>query len=418
MFMVHFILYVNEIKKQNRRISMVTINRFLKRITYIIAATVVSLSYLLTMMPQGAHALQVQTRSIQMSTSSNAGSAATTLYNVNFNSASVATYTVKGIVVQFCSNSPIIGDTTCTAPAGLNTSAVTVTTSGTIGASGWTPAAFISNTAVNLTNATGASLATGNTVTFVLNNIQNPTALGTFYARIYTYTTTTGATGYTIANPDVSTVHTDDGGIALATANQITVTAKVQETLLFCVFTSVSTTGVSCPGAVSGMVLGDNFGVLSSTTTDYLTHTNATTPLYAQLGLASNATTGVIVRAKASGTLTSGSNTIAASGAGSGSCTADSAAAGTEQFGFNVTAGSGGTGTQTADAGYACGAGSHSFDTTNLTTTSYGDPVLSTAGPSTEPTSEALVDFLGKASTTTKSGVYTATFTFIATGTY
>jgi len=398
---------------------MHTINRFLKRISYITAATVISVGSLLALVPQGASALQVQTRSIEMSTSSNAGSAATTSYNVNFNSAS-STYTVKGFVVQFCSNSPIISDTTCTAPTGFSASAVTLTTSGTIGSSGWTAASFISDTAVNITKSAGASVNNGDTISFDLGNIQNPTSsVGTFYARIYTYDSTTGATGYTIADPEAGAgnPHTDDGGIALSTANQVTVTAKVQETLLFCVFTSVSTTGVSCPGSVSGMVLGDSFGVLSSTTTDYLTHTNATTPLYAQLGLASNATTGVIVRAKASGTLTSGSNTIAAIGSGSGSCTADSTTATVEQFGFNVTAGSGGTGTQTADAGYACGGGNHSFDTTNLTST-YGDPVLSTAGPSTEPTSEALVDFLGKASTTTKSGVYTATFTFIATGTY
>jgi hypothetical protein len=399
---------------------MITIARLLKRFTYITAATAVSLTSLLALMPQGASAGQVQTRLIKISNSSNAASTATTSYNVVFTT--TQTVTGKGIVVEFCANSPIISDTTCTAPTGFSVGASpTITTnSAPMNTQTWTVTSANSNRTLMLTQATGVSFTNATTADFTINNVQNPTsAVGTFYARIYLYDSTTGATGYTVADPEAGAgaAHFDDGGIALSTANQITVTAKVQETLLFCVFTSVSTTGVSCPGSVAGVVLGDTFGVLSSTTTSYLSNTNGTTPLYAQLGVASNATTGVIVRAKATGTLTSGANTIAASGAGSGSCTADSTAAGTEQFGFNVTAGSGGTGTQTADAGYACGAGSHSFDTANLTGT-YGDPVLSTAGPSTEPTSEALIQFLGKASTTTKSGVYTSTLTFIATGTY
>ncbi len=389
---------------------MVNISRLAKRLSYITASTVVTLSSLLVMLPQGASAGQVTSRSIQMSNSSNAGSTATTSYNVKFTTTS--TYTGRGLIVEFCSNSPIIGDTTCTAPTGFSVGGSPSVTmnSAPMNSQTWTAASANTNRTLVLTQATGVSFTNATVADFTINNVQNPTsAVGTFYARIYTYSATAGATGYTVADPDVGAVHVDDGGIAMATANQITVTAKVQETLLFCVYT----TGAACSGSsVAGMVLGDSFGVLSSTTTNYLTSTNATTPLTAKLGLASNATTGVTVRAKANATLTSGSNTIDATGTGSGSCTADSAAAGTEQFGFRLTAGSG----QTADAGYACAAGNHSFDTTNLTSSTYGDAVMTTPGPTAE--AAGTIDFMGKAATTTNSGVYTSTLTFIATGIY
>lgn len=388
---------------------MIHISRLIKRIAYVTTAAVVSLGSLLTLLPQNAFAAQIQSRSIQMSNSSNAAATATTSYQVKFTT--TQTFTGKGIVIDFCSNSPIIGDTTCTAPTGFTVGASPTITTNTapMNTQTWTAASANAGRTLELSQITGVSFTNATVADFTINNVQNPTsAVGTFYARIYVYDATAGATGYVIANPDTGSVHLDDGGIALSTASQITVTAKVQETLLFCVYTS----GANCAGGtVAGMVLGDAFGVLSSTTTAYLTSTNATTPLTAKLGLASNATTGVTVRAKASGTLTSGANTIAATGAGAGTCTADSVTATVEQFGLSATAGA----SQTVDAGYACTAGNHSFDTTNLATT-YGDPLMTTAGPTTE--AATTVDYEGKSSTTTKSGVYTSTFTFIATGIY
>ena len=389
---------------------------FIKKVSYIASVAVIILVVVIQLLPQSASATAGTPRLIQMSNSSNAAATATTSYQVQFKT--MSTYTGRGIVVDFCT-SPILS-TSCTAPTGFTVGGSPTITTNTspMNTQTWTAVSANSGRTLEITQATGVSFTSATTADFTINNVQNPTsAVGTFYARIYTYTATAGATGYTAAAPDTGGAHTDDGGVALSTANQVTVTAKVQETLLFCVFTSNLTTGVSCPGTVSGVILGDSNGVLSSTTTNYLSNTNVTTPLYAQLGLASNAVSGVIVKAKSTGTLTSGANTIAATNGGNGVCLADVATAGTEQFGFNVTAGSGGTGAQTADAGYACGAGSHSFDTTNLTST-YGDPVLSTAGPSTEPTTEALVQFMGKASTTTKPGVYSTTMTFIATGSY
>ncbi len=389
------------------------IARLLKQITYTVTATAMGLTSLLAILPGSASAAgQVQSRSIQLSSSSNAASAATTSYNVKFTTTS--TYTGKGIVVDFCTNSPIIGDTTCTAPTGftIGGSPTITTNSAPMNTQTWTVASANAGRTLEISQATGVSFTNATVADFTINNVQNPTsAVGTFYARIYTYDTTAGATSYVIANVDTGSVHKDDGGIALSTASQVTVTAKVQETLLFCVYTS----GANCAGGtVAGLVLGDAFGVLSSSTTAYLTSTNATTPLTAKLGIASNATTGVTVMTKATGTLTSGANTIVSSGAGSGSCTADSSTASVEQFGFNVAAGA----SQTADAGYACGAGSHSFDTTNTPnlTSTFGDRVLFTAGPTVE--SAGTVDFVGKSSTTTKSGVYTSTLTFIATGIY
>ncbi len=388
---------------------MIIRNRLLKRFAYVASAMVLALLPMLSLTQQSASAGQVTVRSIELSNSANTASAATTSYLVKFTTTS--TYTGRGIVIDFCSNSPIIGDTTCTAPTGFTVggSPTITTNSAPMNTQTWTAASANSGRTLLRTQATGVSFTNSTIADFTINNVQNPTsAVGTFYARIYTYSATAGATSYTVANPDTGATHVDEGGIALSTAAQITVTAKVQETLTFCVYT----TGANCAGGtVAGMVLGDSFGVLSSTTTAYLTSTNATSPLTAKLGIASNATTGVTVRAKASGTLTSGANTIAATGSGAGTCTADSSSAAVEQFGLSATAGSG----HTVDAGYACSAGNHSFDSTNLAVT-YGDPVVTTAGPTTE--AATTVDFEGKSSTTTKSGVYTSTFTFIATGVY
>ncbi|MDB5182452.1 MAG: hypothetical protein JWO47_236 [Candidatus Saccharibacteria bacterium] len=388
---------------------------FIKKAFYIAGAAMITISTLLLMAPQSASAAAGTPRMIIMSTSSNAV-AATTTYQVQFKT--MSTYTGQAIVIDFCT-SPILGST-CTIPTGFTVGGTPSVTTNTAPMTSqvWTSTSANSGRTLKMTQATGVSFTSATTADFTINAVQNPTALGTFYARIYTYAATAGATSYTDTAPDTGATHVDDGGVALSTDNIVTVTAKIQETLTFCVFTSVLTTGVSCPGTVSGIKLGDTNGVLASPTTAYLSSTNASTPLYAQLGLASNATAGVIVRAKSTGPLQSGANSILGTNGGTGSCLTDPVTTSSEYVGFRVTAGTGGTGTQTADPAYACGASnSHSWDSTQLAL-AIGDPILSTAGPSTEPTTEALVDFVGKSSTTTKPGTYALTMTFIATGSY
>lgn len=393
---------------------MLRINRYTKKVAAILTATALALAPLMALAPQSASAGQVTARSIKLSTSSTAASAATTAYSFLFTTTS--TYTGKGIVVDFCSNSPIIGDTTCTAPTGFSLASATITTnSAPMNSSAWTIGTLNTNRTLTLTNATGVAFTNATIADFTINLVQNPTTACTgvnctFYARIYTYTTSTAPALYTVANPDAGTTHTDDGGVAISTANQVTVTAKVQESLLFCVFTSA---GPGCSGStVAGIPLGDANGVLSGTTTSYV---GATT---AKLGLASNASTGVTVNAKGVTLTSPGAFTIDPTNAGAGTCFADSATSSLEQYGFRVTAAVGGTGTQNLDAGYSCASVNHSWDTTNLATT-YGDRVMYTSGPNTEAATTAVgVEFQAKSSTASEPGVYTSTMTFIATGIY
>jgi hypothetical protein len=332
-----------------------------------------------------ASAAIVDSRSIQLSSS--AVSATGVIYKVSWTVPS--TNTVKGIVVDFCSNSPIVGDA-CTAPTGFS-----VTGFGVANASpniaAWATTGSDANTVV-LSNSTGLSFTGSSTATFEITGVTNTSTLGTFYGRILTYASDTVAQAYAPATPGA---YVDYGGIAMSTASELSITAKVQETLTFCVYTSAS-----CGGGGTAVPLGDANGVLSNTSISYQ---NANP----KFNLASNATHGVTVRVKGA-TLTSGANTITAQGA---TCTADSTTPSVEQFGMRATT----TSPITVDPVYACSAGNHALDTA-ATVSTYGDVLASTTGAL--DTTTVPMEFSAKSATATEAGIYTSTFTFIATGSY
>jgi hypothetical protein len=260
-----------------------------------------------------------------------------------------------------------------------------------------------------VSDGTGLAVGAGQVIHLVMTNFQNPTTANhTFYARIYTYTTNTGATLYTIANPDVNTVHTDDGGIALSTAALISVQAKVQESLSFCVYVG------SC-GTAATIYLGDANHVLSAAN-DYTDKTG-------RFDISSNATGNVAVVMKGA-TLTSGSNTIA--GIGSTPATINGGAHGTEKFGMCLFQSSGAGFAPdvmyNGSAGAACtnagqGAGGGGAVTFAL------DPLITSTGSTIgvlSPTaaSTATLVFGADIAVITKAGVYQSTLYLIATGTY
>ncbi len=197
---------------------------------------------------QIASAAQITSRSVRL-TSSVVGQTAVT-YNISFNPATVTglgSDDIKGIVVDFCQNSPLVG-TSCVKTNGVT--AVPVSGSVNVahtGATG-TPVSFTAQDPTGtandgnqlvLTNITGLDVITAaNPITFSFT-ATNPSgtsstaaAPGTFYARVLTYNTEAGATSYSDTAPGT---HLDDGGIALSTARQLTVNARVQEQLEFCV---------------------------------------------------------------------------------------------------------------------------------------------------------------------------------------
>src|SRR5690606_21447088 len=97
-------------------------------------------------------------------------------------------------------------------------------TSGFTGGGSWTGGSINSSRTLTVTNASGGSVTTSSTITITVSGFTNPSAEQTFYARILTYADNTDVSSYTATNIANST---DAGGVALATANEINVSATV-----------------------------------------------------------------------------------------------------------------------------------------------------------------------------------------------
>lgn len=291
----------------------------------------------------GSHAsaagAQLQSRSIKLSDSgassngiaSGVGSGTAVTYRVKFNVATVA----HSVVIDFCQDSPIIGDTSCVAPAGMDLTGAAlaaVPTGGPINPAGgaWTGVGYNTGTPAGSSNqhfslhddgshSIGPADTTGGSTSgveeFDITGIVNPSTVGTFYARIYTFTSnifdSDNNPGSTADNYNGATspgTYLDYGGIAMTTTQTITISARVQEALTFCVtsadpstWTNASPTlGHSCADPVVGSNLpaltigtGSPTKVLSATAVD-------TGNVYTQLS--TNATNGAIIRIRNSNT--------------------------------------------------------------------------------------------------------------------
>lgn len=369
-------------------------SKLLNRMTAVFAAAALSTSVLIpAVVSNVASAGQVTSRAIKMDSS--VVDAANVSYELKFTTVQAA----QSLVLDFCSgaDTPIIGGA-CTAPAGF--SAVGGSVSGG-GMGGWTPTWAASTIKL----AGGASIGAGaQTITFT--NIHNPSAAGTFYARLTTYSDGTfGSTTTAYTAPATPGDYKDFGGFALSTSDVISITAKVQEQLIFCVTKTAPGNGCAGGGAPN-LALGHGANtVLDSTQIDYDT---------AYFQVSTNASGNVIVRMKGT-VLTSGGNTIPATPAGDNNPFA--LAAGTAQFGMQVLTAGGAT---TADSNYDGTTVNTNFGfdvttATNNATSGYGDPI---ATVSAVQNSNTEIRFAATASLTTPAGLYTATQNLIATGTY
>jgi hypothetical protein len=365
-------------------------------------------------------------------------------YRVGFDVPTAHT-NLEGVVVEFCSNSPIIGDA-CTAPTGfnLNTGSLAVTDVTNFGGTWAIDGASDANTLI-LTNATGVALSSLDSVAFDLgtsaaaDGITNPTVNGTFYARIVTYDDTADAAGYTSVNPNAVGARIDDGGVALAVANELTVTARVQEVLEFCVGTTDANVSSNCTD-ISGTDI--NLGVVDSSAVN----NNTSTPAFALVR--TNAFYGASVFYKAEQETTSGKLKIAGatctdntteldrcfnSAIGSGTTSApvsQAIAAGDEAFGMTLTdidtSNGGATTNLNRDAAYD-GNGSTGGSCTAANAGS-NEPCWAWADGGvfdTIASSGSVVDyemaeiaFAVTAGPTTPTGLYTVTANFVATSTF
>jgi len=333
-------------------------------------AIMLLLSYIFTPI---ANAAQVTSRKITLGSS--AASASTT-HKFDFTTATTAN--IGSIKFQYCTTA----SGSCTAPTDLDVDGVSI--SAQTGGTGFS----IDGTGTDANNIvitrSATSLAASTAVSYTFSSAENPSTSNTsFYVRITTYTST-----------DASTGSTDTGVVAGSTANQITVTATVDETLTFCVYT-----GVNCAASGSTVALG----TLSSSSTATGT---------SKFDVGTNATSGYAVTYSGT-TLTSGSNTVTALGTQSANGAGASSSTGSSQFGLNLRDNA------TPNVG-TDKSGSGSYGTNYGTADSFrhftGDTVATATGPTDSTT--FTVSYIANIGTAQAAGAYTTTLTYICTATF
>jgi hypothetical protein len=340
-------------------------------------------------------------------TLSNSGAGATGVdYELQFNAESDA----GAVVVDFCNNSPIIGQT-CTAPTGL------VLTGATSSPSGVT----VSGSSLFLTTSIDKD-APPTVITF--SGITNPTSATTsstgFYARVQTYVDGSDASTQHVSAAAPGT-YIDGGGIAMAITNPIQVSAAVRETMTFCV--SKVAPGPSCGKTgtavtTPSLILGHGSPeALDSGATD-------TAGSYAQIS--TNASSGAVVNMKINNTCGGLKRTGAAGCDIAPSTTSSAITPGSSAlFGLNVgtaatASGGTGSGTVTANAPYSTtsqyGMNWVSGNATGVGST-YGDKIFDTTGAPIDNQNIPLT-FAATVTSTTPAGLYQANLSLVATGTY
>lgn len=361
-----------------------------------------------------ASAALITSRSITMSNST--AGATGVKYELTFTPVTTET-TTGALIVDFCSDTPIIGATCAFANTTVPVVSSATTSAGTITFPGTNGHTILVN---------GLSWTGGTPYTITFSNVTNPTTVvSSFYARILTYATSTLAAGYAPAtSTGLSTTtgtYVDSGGDALATAQVISVTATVMEQLTFCVSGKVAGVAPTTCGTTTSpaVILGQGGPpiVLSSGAVD-------TAPAYTLTS--TNALHGVSVNmadtsSSACAGLSSNSGVScgipAVNDTGSTLPSAATITAGTAAVGMCVTPGSGNT---TAAQPYnSSGCTQYGMDNTtdssNLLST-YGSPIITAPGALNSELDT--LNFAATAANTTPAGIYTANYDLIATGTF
>ncbi len=410
----------------------------LKRPLYFLASTLMLFAGTSGIVYASAAGGQVQYRSFKIGNTGVKGGTITgglgvgtgVTYRVTFRAAT--SYTIKGVVLDFCAGTggtPFIGDSNCPDPTSftmgttptVNTADYVVNSSTTAGlGSGWSAASSTGQT-LTLTNSTGTALTSGTDYTFAISGITNPSVNETFYSRLITYTSDTGdIASYTHSTPGN---YQDYGGFALSTANIVQVTAKVQETLSYCVVgvvmpgatvpTSCTDTGITAPAITLGHGTNNTLDPGAVDTNSVFSFTST------------NALHGATIRMHNSnacgGLSTDNGTTCAIPAASSGSSSPAAIVAGTAAFGMYCNDSSGGSGDNiTCDGNYNDGTATHyGMDTQSIddnVTTTFGDIVAQSTAPMNARMNK--YDFAATASNTTPAGIYTANLAMIATGTF
>jgi len=364
------------------------------------------------LIPAFASAAQLTERSVELTSSSKA--ADNVEYTIKFTPSAAA----KAVVLNFCSNSPLIGDT-CTVPAGfdaLSATATGFTVSSTTAASSADPA---ENNAVVLTGAVSAT-----PTTIVLVGVTNPTDAGPLYLRIVTYDgtdasqATTRAQAYVPATLGAGVV--DQGTAAISITDSIGVSAAVRESMTFCV-SGAEITEVDCGSTTPPTVkLGQGTGELLALDSTHV----STGDIYAQIS--TNAATGAVVNLKSTAAGCGGLVRAGATNCDIGPALAAGIEEGDALFGVKVaTADDPDDGDSSAGTFGAFNSGAYYSDSVfklnfveqdaSGITSPYGDSFLDTAGAPANNKNVKLT-FGASVANNTPAGTYSTNLSLIATG--
>lgn len=317
-----------------------------------------------------AAALQLQNRSIELSTSQPSVVASHT-----FRFTFASTTSVGSIVFEYCDD-PLF-EVACVAPAGLNVASATLT--GQTGNTGFSFDSLNSNAnKIVITRAPAAAAAVPSSYNF--GNITNPSSPGAAtYVRIST-----------LASVDGSGVSTDRGAVAFATLSVFTIAVDVPPFLQVCVAITVAPDCSSMSGNSIDM------GTLSSLLTRVGT---------SQFAVATNSVTGYIIFIQGT-TLTSGNNAITALSVQTPSFP------GNNQFGVNLRDNSiPDVGTDPSGSGTGTVAGN--YNTPNQYRFINGETIVTSPLPSDY--NLMTVSYIVNISNSQPPGVYSSTYTYLAT---
>ncbi|MEO5950600.1 MAG: hypothetical protein ABIQ04_04085 [Candidatus Saccharimonadales bacterium] len=376
---------------------MNSIRSFSRQAAYLVIAAALLLTTATSALVSAA---QVTERSIALSSSSI--SATNVTYTINFTAVQAA----GAFVIDFCKNSPVIGET-CTAPStGFDVSSAASTTSGFTDVIGSTTQAVITGT-----------IGAGAPISVALTGITNPPDAGPLYARIVTYTDKTSAQAYT--STDLNTGAEDQGGVAMYITPTVGVAGSVLESMTFCVAKNTisancNLTGNDPPTLKLGETVGDTVALNASTVSEGTINTQIST----------NAASGAVVNLK---------NSVSCGGlrrTGASVCDIVPAlqsdiSVGQAKFGIKTTAATSSVGVTDASGTLQPVAGSGYNNTTYAlnyfsggasgVTSAYGDPFLDTAGAPVN-NKNMTITFGASVSNNTPAGLYSADLSLVATG--
>ncbi|AKM80502.1 TPA: hypothetical protein DDX46_04165 [Candidatus Saccharibacteria bacterium] len=368
-----------------------------RRVGYFAMAMALLLAFTL---PTFVGAAQVTERSVALSSSSK--SAKNVTYKVKFTAAAAAT----SFVLDFCSNSPAIGQI-CDAPVGFKSDTAETDDSGY---------AILAQTATKLVIT--KSIAANDVIDVELTGIDNPTAAGPLYARIVTYSNNTSAQAYasTVLGPDV----VDQGGVAMSITETVGVSGAVLESMVFCVASKTIT--ANCGDAAANppvLKLGEPVSE-GSDTLALNASTVSTGNIFTQIS--TNAVNGAVVSLK-SNTPCGGMNRVGLTTCDIAPALQTGVALGQAKFGVTATA-LADTGTSPIGnlrifpgSGYSDSAYALNFAQDNQTgvTSTFGDPFLDTENAPVNGKNMQLT-FGASVNQNTPAGLYSTDLRLIATG--